>query len=298
MIVEDRGGHGPQALEAATNDLVQAANQRSGARQRLRHLQHPHAAHLRRHRPRPRPRCWASRPPRCSTRCRPIWARSFVNDFNYWAGPTRCSPRPTRPSATRPGHRQPASPRNPPAHGAARRRSSTLHTTPTGPYRVLRYNLLPGGRGPGRRGARLSPAARRMAAMERLAAQRCRRHGFEWTELAFQQKQRRQHRRAWSSCWRVVFVFLLLAALYESVTLPLAVILIVPMCLLAAMLGVNLRGMRQQHPDPDRPRRADRPGGQERHPDRRVRPAGRGRRAMTPARGRGACGAAPGCGRS
>jgi multidrug efflux pump subunit AcrB len=41
----------------------------------------------------------------------------------------------------------------------------------------------------------------------------------------------------------VVFVFLLLAALYESVTLPLAVILIVPMCLLAAMLGVNLRGL-------------------------------------------------------
>jgi len=40
----------------------------------------------------------------------------------------------------------------------------------------------------------------------------------------------------------VVVVFLLLAALYESVTLPFAVILIVPMCLLAAILGVNLRG--------------------------------------------------------
>ena len=41
----------------------------------------------------------------------------------------------------------------------------------------------------------------------------------------------------------VVFVFLVLAALYESWLLPLAVILIVPMCLLAAILGVNLRGM-------------------------------------------------------
>ena len=41
----------------------------------------------------------------------------------------------------------------------------------------------------------------------------------------------------------VVFVFIFLAALYESLTLPLAVILIVPMCLLAAMLGVNLRGL-------------------------------------------------------
>jgi len=41
----------------------------------------------------------------------------------------------------------------------------------------------------------------------------------------------------------VVLVFLLLAALYESVTMPLAVILIVPMCLLAAITGVNLMGM-------------------------------------------------------
>jgi multidrug efflux pump subunit AcrB len=40
----------------------------------------------------------------------------------------------------------------------------------------------------------------------------------------------------------VVFVFLLLAALYESWLLPLAVILIVPMCILAAMIGVNIRG--------------------------------------------------------
>jgi HAE1 family hydrophobic/amphiphilic exporter-1 len=40
----------------------------------------------------------------------------------------------------------------------------------------------------------------------------------------------------------VVFAFLVLAALYESVTLPFSVILIVPMCLLAAMTGVNLLG--------------------------------------------------------
>ncbi len=59
-------------------------------------------------------------------------------------------------------------------------------------------------------------------------------------------------------------------------TLPLAVILIVPMCILAAMLGVNLRGHGQQHPDPDRPDRAGRPGGQERHPDRGIRQAGGG----------------------
>ena len=41
----------------------------------------------------------------------------------------------------------------------------------------------------------------------------------------------------------MLFVFLVLAAQYESLVLPLAIILIVPMCLLAAMVGVNLRGM-------------------------------------------------------
>ena len=64
--------------------------------------------------------------------------------------------------------------------------------------------------------------------------------GFEWTELALQEKLAGDAgfylRRL--AC---VFVFLLLAAQYESWALPLAVILIVPMCLLAAVSGVLLR---------------------------------------------------------
>jgi multidrug efflux pump subunit AcrB len=40
----------------------------------------------------------------------------------------------------------------------------------------------------------------------------------------------------------VVFVFLVLAAQFESLTLPLAVILIVPMCLIASIVGVVIRG--------------------------------------------------------
>ena len=40
----------------------------------------------------------------------------------------------------------------------------------------------------------------------------------------------------------VAFVFLVLAAQFESLTLPLAVILIVPMCLIASIVGVVLRG--------------------------------------------------------
>jgi multidrug efflux pump subunit AcrB len=67
-------------------------------------------------------------------------------------------------------------------------------------------------------------------------------YSFEWTGLAYQQKAAGSS-SALIFVLAVVFVFLVLAAQYESITLPLAVILIVPMCILAALLGVTLRGM-------------------------------------------------------
>jgi multidrug efflux pump len=66
-------------------------------------------------------------------------------------------------------------------------------------------------------------------------------YGYEWTELAFQQ-------RSTSSASLLVFplcvllVFLILAAQYESWALPLAIVLIVPMCLLFSLLGLWLSG--------------------------------------------------------
>ena len=89
-----------------------------------------------------------------------------------------------------------------------------------------------------------SPPARRIAAMEKIAEQACCRSGFgfEWTEIALQEKLA-GNTAMLAFGLAVVFVFLLLAALYESWLLPLAVILIVPMCMLAAMIGVNIRGL-------------------------------------------------------
>ncbi|HTZ70855.1 MAG TPA: efflux RND transporter permease subunit, partial [Acetobacteraceae bacterium] len=66
--------------------------------------------------------------------------------------------------------------------------------------------------------------------------------GFEWTELAFQQEQKGTPTLLVFGA-AALFVFLVLAAQYESWHLPLAVILIVPMCLLAAVTGLLLRGM-------------------------------------------------------
>ncbi|MDX2260013.1 MAG: multidrug efflux RND transporter permease subunit [Hyphomicrobiaceae bacterium] len=112
----------------------------------------------------------------------------------------------------------------------------------TGPYRVPRYNLYPAaevqvGLAPG------FSSGQGIAAIEKIAAERLPSgFGFEWTEIALQEKL------AGSTALvafglAVVFVFLLLAALYESWLLPLAVILIVPMCILAAMIGVTLAGL-------------------------------------------------------
>jgi multidrug efflux pump len=65
--------------------------------------------------------------------------------------------------------------------------------------------------------------------------------GFEWTDLTFQQKSAGNTALlVFPLC--VMLVFLILSAQYESWALPLAVILIVPMCLLSAMIGVWLKG--------------------------------------------------------
>ncbi|PZU10173.1 efflux RND transporter permease subunit [Sphingomonas sp.] len=111
-----------------------------------------------------------------------------------------------------------------------------------GPYRVTRYNLFPSVEVDGDTAPGFS-SGQSLDTMDRLAdAKLGTGYGHEWTGIAYQQKL------AGSSSaivfgMAVVFVFLVLAAQYESLTLPLSIVLIVPMCLLAAMAGVNLRGM-------------------------------------------------------
>ncbi|RYD63327.1 MAG: efflux RND transporter permease subunit, partial [Sphingomonadales bacterium] len=111
----------------------------------------------------------------------------------------------------------------------------------TGPYRVVRYNLLPaieldGDVAPG------FSTGNYLTAMEKLAADLPAGYSAEWTGIAYEQKAA-GNTAGLVFAMGTLFVFLVLAAQYESLVLPLAVILIVPMCLLAAMAGVNLRGM-------------------------------------------------------
>ncbi len=112
----------------------------------------------------------------------------------------------------------------------------------TGPYRIERFNLFPsaaiqGGTKPG------YSTGYGLTTMERLArATLPEGYAYSWTEIAFQEKLA-GNTAIYIFLASVVFVFLLLAAQYESWTLPLAVILIVPMCLLAAVSGLLARGM-------------------------------------------------------
>ncbi|MFC0687370.1 efflux RND transporter permease subunit [Novosphingobium clariflavum] len=112
----------------------------------------------------------------------------------------------------------------------------------TGPYRVVRYNLHPAVEIDGSYGKGYS-SGQSLATMEKVADETLPSgYGREWTGIAYQQATA-GNTAGIVFGMAVLFVFLVLAAQYESLTLPLSIILIVPMCLFAAMLGVNLRGM-------------------------------------------------------
>jgi hydrophobe/amphiphile efflux-1 (HAE1) family protein len=108
--------------------------------------------------------------------------------------------------------------------------------------RLPRYNLFPaidllGDVRPG------YSSGEALTTMERLAEENLPDGiGYEWTEIAYQQKMV-GHTATIAFILSVVFVFLLLAAQYESWVLPIAIILIVPMCLLSSLIGIKILGM-------------------------------------------------------
>ena len=111
-----------------------------------------------------------------------------------------------------------------------------------GPYKIIRYNLYPSAEIQGNLNHGYSTGYV-MGEIEKLAAKILPQGmGIEWTDLAYQQKKAGNSSiYIFAVC--VIFVFLLLSALYESWTLPLSVILVVPLVILFAMIGVNIRGL-------------------------------------------------------
>ncbi|WP_445355038.1 efflux RND transporter permease subunit [Microbulbifer sp. EKSA008] len=111
-----------------------------------------------------------------------------------------------------------------------------------GPDPVIRYNGYPAADLMGQSDPSILSSSEALAAVEQVASQALPPGmQIQWTDLSFQQVNQ-------GNAAMVVFplavllVFLVLAALYESWVMPLAVILIVPMCLLAALFGVWATG--------------------------------------------------------
>ncbi|QTL03769.1 multidrug efflux RND transporter permease subunit [Aquabacter sp. L1I39] len=110
-----------------------------------------------------------------------------------------------------------------------------------GPERAMRYNGfltadINGGAAPG------YSSGEAQKAVERVAAETLPKGiGFEWTELTYQDILA-GNSAVWVFPLAIFLVFLVLAAQYESLVLPLSIIMIVPTGLLAAMTGVWLSG--------------------------------------------------------
>jgi multidrug efflux pump len=109
----------------------------------------------------------------------------------------------------------------------------------SGPVLLLRYNLyaaaaLTGNAAPGTSSGQALRLVQQIADQELPQSM-----AYDWTELTYLQLQAGNTAIA-AFALAVMFVFLVLAALYESWSLPLAVILVVPMCLLCSIAGVEL----------------------------------------------------------
>jgi len=239
MMVQDKRSRGLQALEAATQDIVGAANQVPGL-SGVFSLFNTRTPKLYADIDRVKSEILGVPADRVFEALEVYLGSAYVNDFNYLGhtyrvtaqadGQFREDPRDVANLKTRNNNGQMV-----PIGSVATFRDIT------GPYRVARYNLYPAAEVQGNSLPGYSTGYA-LAAMERLASERLPDgFGYEWTELAYQEKLVGNTGLLVFGA-SVVFVFLVLAAQYESWALPLSVVLIVPMCLLAGVSGLLLRG--------------------------------------------------------
>ena len=239
MIVEDQGGHGSRELELVTNQLAQAASHDPAISAAFPSF-NTRTPRLYADIDRTKAEMLGVSDTAVFDTLQTYLGSTFINDFNLFGHTFQVlaqADAPFRGDASQISELQTRS-----TSGAMVPLGSVVNLKRiTGPYRVLRYNLYPAAEINGDAAPGYS-TGQAMAAMEKLAARTLPTgYGYEWTDLAYQQKIA-GNTGGIVFFMAVVFVFLLLAALYESVTLPFSVILIVPMCLLAAMVGVNLKG--------------------------------------------------------
>jgi multidrug efflux pump subunit AcrB len=240
MMIQDRTGAGYQALEGATFAMMGAAAQQPKVTQVFSTF-NTGSPRVDADIDRDRAQLLGVQPSQVYEALGTYLGSTYVNDFNMLGRTFRVT-----------AQAEPAARDDLADIGQLQVRSSRGDMVPlssvatlrndSGPERVVRYNMFPAVELQGQAAPGVS-SGDALTTMEQLASRSLPQGmSFEWTGLAFQEKA------AGSSSTlifllAVLFVFLVLAAQYEALTLPLAVILIVPMCILAALFGVTLRGM-------------------------------------------------------
>ncbi|TCK33830.1 hydrophobe/amphiphile efflux-1 (HAE1) family protein [Paraburkholderia sp. BL8N3] len=240
MMLEDRAGLGPEALVQAANALVAAANKdpsfagvftlfNAGSPSVFANIDRVKAEKV------------GLTPTDVFSALQVYLGSQYVNDFNYLGRTYQVIVQADGEFRRTPADITRLKARNQsgemvPIGTVARMDSHTI------PYRVPRYNLYPAAevQGVAAPGVATGTALHRMEELaHRVLPQGI---GFEWTDLAYQQQQRGTPTLLVFGA-AALFVFLVLVAQYESWKLPLAIVLIVPMCILASVTGLIARGM-------------------------------------------------------
>src|ERR1700728_3036549 len=240
LMVEDRNNAGPQALADATNTLVTAANKdpafggvftlyNAGSPSIYADIDREKAEKLQ------------LTPTDVFSTLQLYLGSQYVNEFDYLGRTFQVLAEGDEAFRQTPEQIARLKVRNTSGEMVPVGSVATLHDE-TAPYRIPRYNLYPaadvlGAAAPG------VASGTAMARMEVLAKQVLPAGvTIEWTELSHQQEQQGIPTIAIFAA-SALFVFLVLAAQYESWKLPLAIVLILPLCLLTSATGLGFRGM-------------------------------------------------------
>ncbi|SFM36235.1 efflux RND transporter permease subunit [Marinobacter zhejiangensis] len=237
--LQDRGAQGHEALMEATNTLLAKANQHPALMQ-VRYNGLPDAPQYRLDVDRQKARAMGVSLDDINTTLAVAWGSSYVNDFVDRGRIKRVFVQADAPYRMLPTDIDNWYVRNGAGEMVPFSSFSSGEWT-YGPQQLQRYNgvssvNIQGNAAPG------MSTGDAMAALEELAAELPGGYGYEWTGLSYQERQSGNQAPALYALSLIV-VFLCLAALYESWSIPFAVMLVVPLGVIGAVLGASLRGL-------------------------------------------------------